>query len=265
MDFGVELLQPDTLRDEDCRARLAELAPDVLCVASYGEILDSEILELPRVAPLNVHGSLLPLHRGASPVQAAILAGDATTGVSVQRMVEALDAGDVLHHLETPIGEQETAGELFDRLARLGAQALVEALDLLEDGVGEFVAQDESQATVCHKIKKHRGRLKWKQSVEQLVRRFRAMTPWPGAFTTLEDGETLKIHGVRSGPIGAARAVGVVGPEVDEGRLVVGVGDGALELTSVQPPGKRAMPTADFLRGARWEAGTLLGRESDRC
>ena len=160
---GVPVIQPSTTKQPEFLASLAAFAPDVLAVASYGEILRTDVLELAPQGALNVHASLLPRWRGASPIQAAILAGDAETGVSIQRMVLALDAGDVLLERRTPIGPEETAGELFDRLAESGAGALLDALDALADGTAQFQPQDADAISVCRKLKKLDGVLAWRR------------------------------------------------------------------------------------------------------
>ena len=180
---GIRVLQPETTKDPAFVAELRELAPDVLLVASYGEILRRDVLDLAPKGALNVHASLLPRHRGASPIQAAILAGDPETGVSVQRMVLALDEGDVLHEVSTPIGAHENAGELLERLSGLGGEAAVQSLDLLERGRAEFRPQDPARATYARRIKKEEGRIDWSKSAIELDRHVRAMTPWPGART----------------------------------------------------------------------------------
>lgn len=258
---SVELFQPERASDAEFRERLWALKPDVLLVASYGEMLDQELLDLPPLGCLNVHASLLPRHRGASPVQAAILAGDAQTGVSIQRMVLKLDAGDVLLEERLDIGPRETAGELFERLANLGATCAVQALELLAEGDVSYTPQDPSQVTRCRKLKKRHGRLDFTQDIAVLDRRVRAMTPWPAAWTTLPGGRVLTILAGEPLDDGRAREAGAVGPELEQGRLVLGCASGAFEATRVKPAGKGAMTSADFLRGTRLEPGQILGLE----
>ena len=262
---GVNLLRPDSAKDVDFRRQLAELEADVFLVASYGELFDAELLALPKLACINVHGSLLPRWRGAAPVQAAILAGDEVTGVSVQRMVRALDAGDVLLSRETPIGPDTTGGELFDTLSQLGGEAALEALDRLAAGSAVFTPQDAAEVTRCRKLTKTAGDLDWTDAAAALERRVRAMHPWPGARTVLPDGRALGVHRaavlesavLESAPTAPGR---VDAAALVEGRLVVACAEGALDLLTVQPAGKKPMPTADFLRGARLDAGAILGR-----
>jgi len=273
---GVRVLQPTTTKDPAFVAELRALAPDALLVASYGEILREDVLGIARHGALNVHGSLLPRWRGAAPVQAAILAGDAETGVCVQRMVLALDEGDVLEGVtrRTPIGPRETAGELFDRLAELGGEAAVAALDALEGGTARFVPQDASQASYARKIAKEHGRIDWTRSAEELERFVRAMTPWPGARTSASGGRELvvldvavveaapeplvhrlgrDVLGIPDGrPAEPSFAAGEPGRALElGGALFVVTGRGLLELRALKPAGKAAMSAAEWLRGAR--------------
>lgn len=259
---GIPVLQPESTRDEAVQAELRALDPEVLVVASYGEILREPMLQLAPHGALNVHASLLPRHRGASPIQAAILAGDATTGVSVQRMVLALDEGDVLHELETPIGPDETSGELFDRLATLGGRAIVEALDLLESGDAVFTPQDPARATYARKLEKSAGVVDWTRSAVEVDRRRRAMHPWPGAVTTAPNGARLTITAARVATDAPPTSVAPGTLLEVTPRCLVACGDGALELLEVKPAGKRAMPVADWLRGARCEVRQRLGEDA---
>lgn len=203
----IPVLQPESTRDGTFAEALRSHTPDVLLVASYGEILNEEVLAVPRIAPLNVHASLLPRHRGSSPIQAAIQSGDAKTGVSVQRMVLALDAGDLLLDRELTIGATETAGELHDRLALLGGEAAAAALDELAGGAHTFRPQDESAVTLTRRLKKDDGRIDFVAlDAAALVRHVRAMTPWPGARTELWRGTTATNAGA-SGPSIPDRAI----------------------------------------------------------
>lgn len=255
-EAGVALLRPESARDPAFLDALRALSPDVCLVVSYGELLSEEFLAIPRLGSFNVHGSLLPRHRGASPVQAAILAGDDETGVSVQRIVLALDAGDVLLERRTPIGAEETAGDLFDRLAELGAAAASEALDRLAAGEVELRPQDPDAVTVCRKLRKAAGAVDWSRDAAYLGRFVRAMTPWPGARTTTPRGASIVLASAR-----AAAGEGEPGELLEtRERCLVACGAGALDLLEVQPAGKRAMTALEWLRGVRLEAGERLGR-----
>jgi len=255
---GVEVLQPPDPHAPEVLARLRALRPEVLFVASYGVILKPALLNLAPLGALNAHASLLPRHRGASPIQAAILAGDEVTGVSIQRIVEELDAGDVLLSRERPIGPRENAGDLFEALARLAGEAAVDALDLLERGDARFEPQDPQRVTLARKLTKAQGRIDWSRTVWELERFVRAMTPWPGARCTDPRGRDLTVLAARLYDEG--EAPGAAPGELIEaaGRLVVACGRGLLELERVAPAGKRAMSGVDFLRGARLEPGTRL-------
>lgn len=255
-EAGAVVIQPTTTKDPAFVKALAACEPDVLCVASYGEILRADVLELAPHGALNVHGSLLPRWRGASPVQAAIAAGDTETGISVQRMVLALDEGDVLVERRIAIGADENAGELFARLADMGGDVLIEALDQLEAGTATFTPQDHQAATVCRKLKKEQGVIDWSRDTADLERHVRAMTPWPGARTVLADGRALVVQRAR-----ACTGSGAPGELLSDDHPIVATGDGALELLEVKPAGKGVMDGASFLRGARLSVGTLFGED----
>lgn len=252
---GITVLQPPSPHEEEFLVRLREIDPDVLVVASYGVILRSALLELAPHGALNVHASLLPRHRGASPIQAAIAQGDAQTGVAIQRMVPALDAGDVLVERATPIGPAETAGELGARLAALGGEATVAALDALESGRARFTPQDPTRATYTKKLRKEHGRVDWSRPAQELERQVRALNPWPLLRALDPKGRELAILRAR-----AADGAGAPGEILAaDQRLVVACGAGALEILELTPAGKRALSAAEFLRGARLERGTRMG------
>jgi methionyl-tRNA formyltransferase len=252
----IELLEPGSAREPAVLARLDALAPDVFLVASYGEILRPEFLAIPRVVALNVHPSLLPRHRGATPVPAAILSGDEVTGVAIQRMAAELDCGELVLVRETPIRPGETAGELLARLAAWSGELVLEALELVDSGRARYEPQDHARATYSKKLAKEHGRLDWSEPALALERRVRAMNPWPGAVTRLPGGAELFVWRAR-----AAEAPGAPPGTVLEAsrRLLVAAGERALELQEVQLAGKRVLPAAEFLRGARLAVGARLG------
>jgi len=264
---GLPVLQPATTKDPAFLTQLAAFGADVLVVASYGELLRRDVLELCPYGALNIHGSLLPRWRGASPIQRAIAAGDAETGVSIQRMVLALDAGDVLQETRTAIGPDETAGELLERLAVLGGEAICTALDRLVHGAATFTPQDPAGVTLAPKLAKADGVLDWTRPAVELARLVRALNPWPGARTTLPDGRELEVLRARAvDPYGAssegdAAAPGTLLGDV-AGRVspAVTTGSGVLELVEVKPAGKGAMDAAAFLRGTRLAPGSVLAR-----
>jgi methionyl-tRNA formyltransferase len=265
---GIECLRPERLRPvkgtgslSPERLRLMELKPDLVLVASYGELLDSAFLALPRLGCFNLHASLLPRHRGATPIQAAILAGDQQTGVCIQRIVPALDAGDLVLARKTEIGPEETFGELFNRLAHLGAEATLEALELLASGRATFTPQDNALATHCRKLDRSAGALCWEEGRDVLLRQIRAFTPRPGAFAQFKSGEAFKVLQARAAEVGQQLTPGELGTELADAspRFLVGTGlGGAIEILGLQPAGKRALGAAEFLRGARLKPGTRL-------
>ena len=254
----VPVLQPETTRSPEFVAALRAFEPEVLMVASYGEILREEVLELAPHGALNVHGSLLPRWRGAAPIQRAVAAGDAETGVSIQRMVLALDEGDVLLERRTPIGPEDTSGSLFERLALLGGEAAVEALDRLERGQASYTPQDPTQVTYAPKLKKTDGDVDWSLPAVELERHVRAMHPWPGARAATPEGKALVIERARVAKLGVADQPPGELLEVTP-RCVVATGQGSLELIEVKPAGKGAMHAGAWLRGARLESGARLG------
>ena len=253
---GLEVLQPTTTKDPAFVDGLRALDPEVLLVASYGEILRQEVLDLAPHGALNVHGSLLPRWRGAAPIQKAILEGDSETGVSIQRMVLALDEGDVLLERRTEIGAQETAGDLFERLAVLGGEASVAALDVLDAGTATFTPQDPGEVTYAPKFTKEDGRLDWARSAVELDRHVRGVTPWPGARASAPDGSDLVVLEARPSEASGSGAPGTL--LETRKRCLVATGDGVLELLQVKPAGKKAMAATAWLNGARLEVGAQL-------
>ncbi len=254
---GLELLRPPSVKGPETLERLRAERPDVLLVVSYGELLRRELLDLPRGGCLNVHPSLLPRHRGATPIQAALLAGDEVTGVSIQEVVLELDAGDVLLQKRTEILPGETAGELASRLAELGAEAALEALDQVARGVARPAPQDPALATFCKRLTKEDGRIDWSRGARELERHVRAMNPWPLATAALPDGSGLAVLRAQALPVAARAAPGEVLQA--KHRLLVATDDGVLELLLVQAAGRRALPADAFLRGSRLEPGQRLG------
>ena len=259
----LELLQPPDPHADAVLAELRRLEPDVLLVASYGVILKPELFELAPHGCLNVHASLLPRHRGASPIQAAILAGDQETGVTIQRIVKELDAGDILLARRHALSSTTTAGELLEQLAELGAGALVDALDLIETGRAEYTPQDHAAATLARKLKKRHGRVDWSRRALELERRVRAFSPWPGATFLDAKGRSVTLCSAALAPAfdGASEPPGAL--LAAQGRFVVAAGEGALELVRVAPAGKHEMTGAEYLRGARLELGQVLPSPSE--
>jgi methionyl-tRNA formyltransferase len=250
------------------------MQPGALVVASFGQLLKDELLQLAPWGSFNVHGSLLPRHRGASPVAAAILAGDEETGVTVQKMVKRLDAGAIGAIERTEIRPRETAGELSDRLAHLGAGLLVSFLDRLEQGDVEFVQQDEENATYCGKLSKDSGQIDWRDSAATIERFVRAMTPWPGARAKVVAAHSagggdatipmkvlesiVKEDSAPGGPPGTILKL----PSEPRGSmpesLDVTTGRGVLRIVRLHPEGGKPQSAAEFLRGRRLVAGSAM-------
>ncbi|PJF48795.1 MAG: methionyl-tRNA formyltransferase [Chloroflexi bacterium] len=259
LQHRLQVMQPDSLRPPSVVAELRALAPDVIIVAAFGQILRPEVLALPPHGCLNIHASLLPRWRGASPVSAAIAAGDAVTGVTLMLMEAGLDSGPIIAQRPEPIRPDDTTGSLTERLARLGAALLIETLPAWLAGAIVPQRQDESRVTLAGRLKKEDGRLDWSRSAEALERHVRAMSPWPSAFTTWQ-GRQMKV--LRAAIAAAACAPGLPpgGVSVDRSGVYVRCGDGALRLLEVQMEGKPAMEAAAFARGHPNLAGSTLGQ-----
>lgn len=248
LEHGIPVYQPVTLRAEAAVEELRALHPDVLVVAAYGLILPQAVLDIPTHGCVNVHASILPRWRGAAPIQAAILAGDTKTGISLMRMTAGLDCGPVFYVAETAIGAEETAGELHDRLAALGARALVERLDDIVSGRLDAVEQDDANATYAPKIDKQHAEIDWRLPADEIMRRVRAYNPFPGAFTycgrePARETQRLKIW--RATPADGSGDPGEV-LQFGADAVVVACGDGALRLDELQLPGKRRAPAREF-------------------
>ena len=244
---GLPLFQPETVKEEPFQRSLRDLSPDLFVVAAYGQILPGSLLEIPRHGAVNVHASLLPKYRGAAPVAWAILKGENVTGVTIMKMDEGMDTGDVLSQRETPIGAEETAETLHDRLASIGASLLLETVSKMKNGGVTPVRQDPSHATLAPLLKKEDGRIDWKKEAKEIDRKVRAFDPWPGAFTQLH-GQLLKIYRgrVREGNAGTGKGTVLwVGADFIE----VGTGQGSFLIGEVQLEGKRRMGVREFLTG----------------
>lgn len=250
---GIPILQPVRPLGDVFTASLRRLEPDLGVVVAYGHILRPEVLSLPALGMINVHASLLPRHRGAAPIQQAILAGDGKTGITIMQMEEGLDSGPILHHVTTPIGPDETAGSLATRLADLGAGALIEALSLLSGGLARPQPQDHTQATYAPKLDREIARLVWQRDAPALVRQIRAFDPAPGAWADLNGG-TLKLFGACEAP-----GSGEPGTVLEAAsRLVIAAGSGAVAVSEVQPAGKTRLPVEAWVRGRGIVAGQRL-------
>src|SRR5215475_5552028 len=238
------VLQPAKIKERQAIEEMRALKPDVIVVVAYGQILPRAVLEIPRLACLNLHASLLPRWRGAAPIQAAIAAGDGETGITVMYMDEGLDTGDILLQRSIEIQPNDTGGSLHDRLAQIAPEALLESFRLLAAGNPPRISQDNARATFAPKLKREHGLIDWSESAEAIERKIRAYNPWPGAFLKV-DSQHLKIF--------SASVVDLNGQPGEILRsdkdLIVATGERALSLVEVQLEGKRRMTAAEFLRG----------------
>lgn len=250
--LGLPVRHPVTLKTEAAQAELAALKADVGVVVAYGLLLPRAVLDAPHHGCLNIHASLLPRWRGAAPIQRAIMAGDAETGVCIMQMEAGLDTGPVLLRKATPIGSGDTAGDLHDRLSGMGAAAIVEALDRLDDLVAD--PQPEDGVTYAAKIDKAEARIDWTRPAGEIDRQIRGLSPFPGAWTT-HDGKRLKL--LRSRVVAGDGAPGAV---LDG--LTIACGRGAVQVDEVQREGRGRQDAAEFLRGAGLAPGTILGESA---
>lgn len=256
--LGLEVFQPKRVREAEQIAHLREKEPEIIVVAAFGQILPKELLELPRYGCINVHASLLPKYRGASPIQWAVLDGEKESGVTIMQMDEGLDTGAILAQKKIPLAPDETAGTLFDKLSALGTSLLIETLPRIEGGTIIPTPQEDTKSTHTAKIEKGMGKIDWSRSAEELERWVRGLSPWPSAYTFL-NGKTLKVWRAEvSSEAGALPAVpGAVLAEKDA--LLVRTGDGILKITELQLEGKKRMEAGTFLRGFHIAPGERLG------
>jgi methionyl-tRNA formyltransferase len=242
----MSILQPAKIKDSRAIEEIRALAPDAIVVMAYGQILPRAVLEIPGIACLNLHASLLPRWRGAAPIQAAIAAGDRESGITVMYMDEGLDTGDILLQRKIDISPSDTGGSLHDRLAEVAPEALLESLSLLAAGNAPRIPQDKSLATYAPKLNREDGRLNWNETAEAIERKIRAYDPWPGAFTEFNNRK-LKIF---AGSIVDLRGKsGTILRKDDE--IIIATADRALSLTEIQLEGKKRMSAAEFLRGLK--------------
>ncbi|WP_428481131.1 methionyl-tRNA formyltransferase [Pyruvatibacter mobilis] len=253
---GIEVRTPEKLRDDAAQEAFRALDLDAAIVAAYGLILPQPILDAPRLGCLNIHASLLPRWRGAAPIQRAIMAGDSETGVAIMQMEKGLDTGPVLLMERTPIGAQETAGELHDRLSAIGAGLMVRALAALERDSLEATPQPEYGVTYADKIDKAEARIDWTRPAHELDGHIRGLSPFPGAWCEVEKdgGKRQRVKVLRAVPVDGS---GTPGAALDDA-LTIACGDGALRLTQVQRAGKGVQQAEEFLRGFPVAAGTVL-------
>ncbi|MBP3961114.1 methionyl-tRNA formyltransferase [Paenibacillus lignilyticus] len=255
---GLPVAQPERLRGSDTVQQIAELQPDLIVTAAYGQILPKAVLEVPRLGCINVHGSLLPRYRGGAPIQRSIINGERVTGVTIMYMAEGLDTGDMISVVEVPIADDDTSGTLFEKLTAAGAKLLAETLPAIEAGTANRIVQNHDEATYAPNLSREDERIDWSREAGQIYNQVRGLSPMAGGFT-MWNGEPFKVWGCRAVDRShAAAAPGTVTNLSDEG-ILVQTGKGSLLLTNIQPAGKKAMDAVEWLKGARLEAGTVFG------
>ncbi|MBK6263268.1 methionyl-tRNA formyltransferase [Citrobacter youngae] len=246
---GIPVFQPVSLRPQENQQLVSDLHADVMVVVAYGLILPKAVLDMPRLGCINVHGSLLPRWRGAAPIQRSLWAGDTETGVTIMQMDVGLDTGDMLHKLSCPITAEDTSGSLYDKLADLGPQGLIETLKQLAAGTIKPVVQDESLVTHAEKLSKEEARIDWSLSATQLERCIRAFNPWPMSWLEIE-GQPVKVWKASVIAVNTQSAPGTILEATKQG-IQVATGDGILNLIALQPAGKKAMSAQDLLNSRR--------------
>lgn len=255
VEKGIKVYQYESIRKEGVED-IKAINPDIMITCAFGQIISQEILDIPKYGVINIHASLLPKYRGSSPIQWCLVNGESKTGVTIMRTALAVDSGDILLQKEIDILPEENAGELFDRLAVLGGQAIVEALEIIADGRAVYTPQQESQATHYPMISKEDGKIDWSKSAREVFNKMRGFTPWPSAFTTL-DGKLFKILKC---VVSDKKFDGKEGQVfVEERKAYVVCGNGTVELKEVQLEGKKAMPVSDFLLSGKLKTGVVLG------
>lgn len=263
LKYDLPVFQPDKIRKEEHIAYLKDYPADVFVVAAFGQILPKEILDMPKYCCVNIHASLLPKYRGASPIQWSIINGDLVTGVTTMRLDEGMDTGDMIQKEEVKIREDETAGELFDRLAHIGGQLCLRTLEAIENGSATYTPQDPEQATYTKMIKKSLGEIDFMKPAVEISNLVRGLNPWPSAYTYY-NGKMLKlwktaavdITQINGADVNAAPGTVAL---VDKKELIIATGDGGLKITELQLEGKKRMETEAFLRGVQIEKGTVFG------
>ena len=258
MEHNIPVLQFERIRRPEGRQALEALQPDLFVTAAFGQILSQKVLDIPKLGTVNVHASLLPEYRGSAPINWCIVMGEKKAGVTTMMTDIGIDTGDMLLRDEVEIGENETAEELTERLAKLGAGTLIRTLKALEDGTLTRTPQDEEQSSYQPMLTREMGEMDWSKSAQQLHDLVRGLYPWPGAFTTMETG-VLKVWVSRVADMNSDAAPGtIVKANAKEG-LFVACGQGVLQIVEMQAPGSKRMNARDYLRGKPMQEGTVLG------
>jgi len=253
----IPVFQPKSLRPEENQHLVADLQADIMVVVAYGLILPKSVLDMPRLGCINVHGSLLPRWRGAAPIQRSLWAGDSETGVTIMQMDVGLDTGDMLHKLACPITDEDTSASLYDKLAQLGPQGMLVTLDLLANGKAQPEVQNEELVSYAEKLSKEEARLDWSLSAAQLERCIRAFNPWPMSYFVVDD-QPVKVWQASVLPHQNKQPGEII--QADKHGIQVATADGVLNILSLQPAGKKAMPAQDLLNSRRewFSTGTIL-------
>ena len=258
VSHGIEVFQPEKVRTEESVAYIKQFEPDIIIVEAFGQLVPKTILDLPKYGCVNVHASLLPKYRGASPIQWAVLNGESVTGVTTMRMAEGIDTGDMILKCEVPVAEDETGGSLFDKLSIAGAKLCVETMAAIENGTAVYTRQDDSQATHTKKIQKEMGSIDWSKDAEVIERLIRGLNPWQSAYTRLGD-KNVKIWRAKVVSHEMTATPGCI-VRVTKDSICVQAGNGVLEILELQMEGKKRMTADAFLRGFSVEEGTFFRR-----
>lgn len=254
---GIEVFQPKKIREEENVEYLRKYNADIMVVAAFGQLLPKSILDMPKYGCINVHASLLPKYRGAAPIQWSVINGDPVTGVTIMQMDVGMDTGDMIATREVVIGEEETGGGLFDKLAEVGAKLCVDTMIEIENGTATRTPQNHEEATHVSMISKELGNVDWNKSAVEIERLIRGLNPWPSAYTQL-DGKTFKLWKAKVVKEDTDKTPGTI-VRVGKDCLAVQTGSGLLSLLEVQLEGKKRMEVDAFLRGYQVEEGTCLG------
>ncbi len=257
-EYGIPVLQPATVKEEGFTEQLRAYKPDIIVLVAYGQLIPEALLNMPEYGFVNVHASLLPKYRGAAPIQRAIIEGEKVTGVTIMYMVKELDAGDMILKRSLAIEDDDTYETLHDKMAALGAEAIVDALEIIEKGEVKAEKQDDALSSYAHKITKETGRLDFSKSSKSLVNLIRGLNPYPCAYT-LYKGEKLKVYKAQAKEDKSLQAAGYI-ISADKKGIAVKTGDGALLITEIQAAGSKRMSVKDYLLGHKIETGQTLGK-----
>lgn len=253
LEHNLTVYTPSTFKDEEEVNRLKELNPDLIVVVAYGKLLPKSVLDIPKLGCINVHGSILPKWRGAAPIQWTVLSGDEIGGVTTMYMNEGLDTGDIILTKEVKVGENETSGELFDRLCLVGAELLSETIEAIKAGNAPRIPQNNDEATYASMLSKEISEIDFSKSAKDVHNKVRGLSPWPSAQSKLF-GKRVKILETR-----VCKKQGEAGKVISNNPLVVACGEDSVEIVRLQPEGKRAMTSCDYLKGHSIEIGTVFG------